>query len=343
VIEAIWVHGIMPTEYYQRRVFRGNALADKSLYLRDREVSTLLAAIDQGADVARLDHLCRFAAECREGGLPVVRLVAAFTGGSTVLLKAGEAEELPPRDLLLRPEKRIPGETGQLWRWREQDRTWTHEHMQLSAASLLQLGNTHSPREPGVLHEAVHDHPEMARFTAGGFASVDAAGGPVPLFATLRLRSVTPGGRLGGVLTAGVDLETGALSPAWSDSMADGEFESHPDSGSVIAGAVVPQWRSLLALALAAHLRFRDVPFGSWEIAWSGAGPVLLEASSHFEASGHVLLAETPFVELCLHRLDRLRREALGMAVRPVAPQGGSCERPLAAGLEGAAIPRARG
>jgi hypothetical protein len=148
---------------------------------------------------------------------------------------------------------------------------------------------------------------------------------PMPLFASMKLQSVTSGGRVCGLLTAGVEMDRGVLTPAWGESMADGEFESHPDSGSVIAGAVVPHWSAIVELAVRAHHKFNDVPFISWEIAVGGSGPVLLEASSHIDSVDHVLPAETAFARLCLRRLDELRRSDLGVhpLTVPVRDQAG--------------------
>jgi hypothetical protein len=317
--DAVWRHGIMPTEYYQRRVFHGRAADNKALYLKERELGALLAAADRGADVARIDHVCRFLAECRGANLPVPKVAAVFSGGGVETAgECGADRALPEKDLLLRPEKWGVGEAGQHWRWNAQRRAWSFEDRVLGGAELLRLGASLSHRGPWLLLEAVHNHPEMSRFTAGGLCSVriatgiDDEGGPMPLFASMMLQSMALGGRVCGVLTAGVEMDRGVLTAAWGESMADGEFESHPDTGSVIAGAVVPQWAGIVDLAVRAHRRFADVPFVSWEVAVGGSGPVLLEASSHLGAFDHVLPAETAFARLCMRRIEQTGRAGSG-------------------------------
>jgi hypothetical protein len=335
VWEAIWLHGIMPTEYYQRRVFRGNAVSDKSLYLREQEIGTLLEAAECGGDSSRINHVCRFVAECRAAGLPVVKPAAVFTGGSVDFsVEGGSPGLLPEKDLLLRPEKWTPGEHGQLWRWNPQRRVWSFEDRSFATDGLLGFCRTLSHRRPWVLLEAVHCHPEMARFTAGGLSivrlatGIETSGNSLPLFASMRLQSVTSGGRVCGVLTSGIEIESGVLTPAWGESMADGEFESHPDSGSVIAGAVVPYWSEIVDLAIRAHQRFSDVPFIAWEITVGGSGPVLLEASTNLGTFDHVLPSETAFADLCLQRLETIKNGPAG-ATTPVTPPAAVASAPV--------------
>jgi hypothetical protein len=329
--DAFWRHGIFPTEYYHHRVYRDEARFAKGHYLCEREMIALLSATARGGDALRVDQMPRFIAECRNAGLPVPRLAAAFSAGHIDLPGGGNGQAvLPEKDLFFRPQVWLPGERGYVWRWNAQARGWNCEGEVLGASALVQRCRSLAGARSFVLLEAVHNHPEMARFTTGGLCSVrvgtgmDARGEPIALFAAMHLPSVAEGGRLGGVLSAGIDLETGQLTPAWGEFMVDGEFDTHPGTGAPIAGATVPKWATVVDLALRAHRHFSDLPFVGWEIAVGGGGSVLLEASTNWGVFPHVLPAQTAFAGLCLERLEAQRRAAIGVHALTTPMRGAS-------------------
>jgi len=322
LLEAAWCHGIFPTEYYHHRVFRGGARADKSRYLNEREIGALLAACDDGAHAVRVDNVFRFLSECRAIGLAVPRTFAAFSGGGCELFCGRDADALPRKDLYFRPEAWQAGATAQIWRWNAQAQRWQHRAESLGAAALIERCRTLAAGRPWLLQECLRNHPDVERFSAGGLCTVRLATGlgetgePMPLFATLHLPACDAAGEASpaGELHAGIDVVNGSLLPAWGEFVSDGEFNSHPATGAVMAGVALPHWRGALELALRAHRNFRDLPFVGWEIGLAAGGAVLIEARTNWGVFHHALAIDSAFPRLCLHRL------ACREAARPQDP-----------------------
>lgn len=333
LLEAAWLHGIFPTEYYHHRVYRGSARADKSRYLNEREIIALLQACDSEGHAARVDNAFRFLSECRSLGLAVPRTFAAFSGGSCELFAGKDAESLPRRDLYFRPEAWGDRGVAQIWRWNPQLARWQHRAESLGAAALIERCRTLAAGQPFLLQECLRNHPDVERFSAGGLCSVrlatglNDAGEPVPLFAALHLPACDPGGAVtpAGELHAGIDVATGQLLTAWGEFVSDGEFDSHPGTGAVMAGVILPHWRGALELALRAHRNFREIPFVGWEIGLAAGGPILLEARSNWGVFHHALAVESAFPQLCLHRLARAETARAGDGRPPASRRG---ERP---------------
>lgn len=322
LLDAVWRHGIFPTEYYHHRVYRGSARADKSRYLNEREIAALLAACDSEGHAARVDNVFRFLSECRTIGLPVPRTFAAFSGGSCEFFAGPEVESLPRKDLFFRPEAWGPRAAAQIWRWNAQAARWQHRAESLGAAALIERCRTLSGGQPYLLQECLRNHPDVERFSAGGLCTVRIATGlaeggePVALFATLHLPACDAGGAVtpAGELHAGIDVSSGELLTAWGEFVSDGEFDSHPGTGAVMRGVVLPHWRGALELAIRAHRNFRQLPFVGWEIGLSAGGPVLLEARSNWGVFHHALAVDSAFPRLCLQRLAHAAAESLGQA-----------------------------
>ncbi|RME67109.1 MAG: hypothetical protein D6781_13880 [Verrucomicrobia bacterium] len=319
LMDAVWRHGIFPTEYYSHRVFAGPARADKSKYLNEREIIALLSAADEGVDTMRLDDVRRFYAECRAAGVRVPRTFALAREGEAELLHLASVTELPRRDLFLRPVDWRSGVDAESWRWSRREQCWSRRGEARDAEGMLERLRQLSrrSRSPMLMQECVSNHPEIARFAMGGLCSVriatasDLDGVPRVLFAAMTM----PGSDWNGVapaavgLTAGIDVASGRLLPAQGEFLVDGEFDVHPGTGASIAGAPVPYWQNMVDLVLRAHARFADIPFVGWEVALTGSGLMILEATTNWGIFPHVLPAETEFARLCLERIERNRAE----------------------------------
>lgn len=106
-----------------------------------------------------------------------------------------------------------------------------------------------------------------------------------------------------------INIEDGSLAPAMGEFLSDGEFHSHPETGAIIDGATVPQWSTVLDLALGAHQQFSKVPFIGWEVGLCGAGPVVVEAGTNWGVFRHVIPTAASFIGLCHERLAQLHPE----------------------------------
>ncbi len=316
--EAVWTHGIFPTEYYHRRVFTTAALADKSRYLSERELLALVSAADRGSDSARIDDPRAFLAECGVRGTPAPRTFALVEDGRVAFLGDSGATAFPHRDLFVRPCTWREGEDGETLRWQAGARAWSFRGERVGPEALAARLGARCGERSHLVQECLRNHPELARFSEGGLCTVRIATGAAPdgapevLFASLAIPGCAPADRpdAGVALVAGIDPGSGVLTAARGAFVTDGEFESHPGNGAVIAGRVVPHWPALRELALATHAHHPRVPFVGWELALTAAGPVLLEASTNWGHFDHVLPAETAFARICLRHLDRQHQEA---------------------------------
>lgn len=316
ILGAAWRHGIFPTEYYHHRIFRWSPDRDRGGYLNERELRALLRACVGRADAARINHLPRFIEECQAAGLPVPRTPALAHGGQVHFAADVAGATMPARDLFLRPAQWRGRESGQHWRWNGQTRTWKFRDESRTAAELLEHVGRLAASRAYVLHESINNHPDIARFSAGGVCvahlatGLDDRGEPQVMFASLHLPASTESGwgPGPGELVAGIDPATGRLDVAMDEFVSDGEFSVHPGTGVMIEGALVPQWSAMVDLALRAHRHFSGLPFVGWRIALSGGGPMLTEANTDWGVFRHVWPAETVFASWCRRRLGELAR-----------------------------------
>jgi alpha-L-glutamate ligase-like protein len=106
------------------------------------------------------------------------------------------------------------------------------------------------PRDVALLEPLLVPHPSMAALTFQGLPDVRVIClGSRPVIAMLRLPTAASGGRANlhqGAIGAAVELETGRVSRAW---LSGRRVTEHPDTGSVLVGATVPEWSSVLHLA----------------------------------------------------------------------------------------------
>jgi len=324
LLDAAWRYGIFPSAYYHHRVFLVGPSGDKARHLSERELGILLAACECGGKGRPVENVFRFLSECRAQGLPTPRTFAAFAGGAAELFAGADGVELPRKDLYFRPERWEEG-GGRIWRWNGQSGRWQHRAESLEAAALFERCRVLAAGRPFLLQECLRNHPDVERFSAGGLCSVrvatglNEAGEPVALLASLRLQACDADGlpTAAGELEAGIDIASGTLQPACGEFVSDGEFDSHPGTGAVMAGVVLPLWRHALELALRAHREFRERSFLGWEIGLTPAGPVLLEASGRWAAFHHAQVMDSPFPQLCVSRLASVeaRRSEFGAGV----------------------------
>jgi hypothetical protein len=85
-----------------------------------------------------------------------------------------------------------------------------------------------------------------------------------------------------GNLACDVDLATGRIGRAVN---AEGTewHETHPESGTPIAGVVIPDWPMYLDIVRTAAPAFSPLTSLGWDVAVSADGPVILEANTSWE------------------------------------------------------------
>lgn len=143
-------------------------------------------------------------------------------------------------------------------------------------------------RQGLIVQEQIRTHPHMAALAGPRLCSVRLVlmlhgGGPEVAVALLKIPVGTNmadnhGER--GNLIADIDSASGRLGTGLTDFGLDfGEVANHPDTGSVIAGTVLPDWQRALDIACRAARTLPGIPLQAWDIALSDRGPVLLEVN----------------------------------------------------------------
>jgi hypothetical protein len=107
--------------------------------------------------------------------------------------------------------------------------------------------------------------------------------------------------KAGGIVSF-IDLRTGQLSDAICDKGGPRRetLQRHPETGSVIAGATVPRWNEIKALALECTRAVAGLAYVGWDIALLEDGPVVIE--------GNAALANPNLVQF--HEPILMRKEA---------------------------------
>jgi hypothetical protein len=132
----------------------------------------------------------------------------------------------------------------------------------------------------------VRPHPELAMLRPGATPTVRLLtllvdGSVVVHAATLKV----PVGDSGvdnlaqGNLVAAVELDTGSVGPA-TDGSGALRFDYHPTTAVAITGRRIPDWPSVLAVALAGAPLLAPRRAIGWDIAVTATGPVVIEANA---------------------------------------------------------------
>jgi hypothetical protein len=116
-------------------------------------------------------------------------------------------------------------------------------------------------------------------------------------------------GRTGNI-SCPVDLERGILGAAVGvspDRLGIVRHDRHPTTGSVFAGTPLPWWREACQLVREAALRFLPVRTIGWDVALTGAGPVIVEGNMAWDPVDDVILGSPSGVKA--HEMPSLLRQ----------------------------------
>jgi hypothetical protein len=271
----------LPDRWRSRKRRFGSSKGRKALlFLNQRNPSPQLQLLDE-------KH--RFAAHCKQVGLPSAPLLAVFAEGHP----DRKLEGLPARHLFSKPAFGSYGEGAISWRYdqsrncffnAENDEKFSQEALVKFLCNLSWSGRV-------ILQEGLTNHAALLPFTNGAlstlriitcltpFASIDIM---PPVFRMPVGRLVVDNFARGGLL-APVDLATGTIcGPVLQKDKCLGvvQIDTHPDSGQKFGGFPVPRWTEAVALARRAHQTVLSVPFIGWDIAILQHGPVLVEANT---------------------------------------------------------------
>ena len=158
------------------------------------------------------------------------------------------------------------------------------------------------------------NHPDLAEVTNGALATARMLTGRLPdgeivlIVATFNMpfrQAITS--TFG--LHSAIDLKTGQLGKGYRYRLLCPGFDAHPGTGAPIIGRMLPDWAEAIALARQAHRVFAATVFLGWDIAFTAAGPVVLEGNSGWDVPTVQMpqrtpLGQTRFVEVCLAHMN---------------------------------------
>lgn len=304
-------HGIFPTEFFHRRVFCEPTRSAMAGFFGEREMIELTRAAARGENTARVTDVLRFFSECRAAGFSVPRTAVFFRHGELEFRATEGPALLPEKDLMVQVIEEHGDQRGERWHWNSLSRQWNCRGESSGARALFERWRRKSHSASLLVQTALNNHPEMARFSAGGLVEIRIAtlreedGGVVPLSAAMHMPSSPAEGSTAthGFLAAAINLPSGTLHRAVGEFISDGEFDLHPETGAVITGTVVPRWPELLDLVQRAHGQFDGISYLRWRIGLAGNGPVILGADSEWEVFSLVSPSATRWAASCLRCL----------------------------------------
>jgi hypothetical protein len=255
-------------------LFRIDSEAALRAYIRrfeDAAINKLLNPLGW-TDRCALADKRRFAERCSAAGLPHPQTIAISERRKIHLFANPDG-----RELVAKP---VDGEGGSGVRMLGMV---ADGHALLARHSELRRSGTVLVVQP-----RIHVHPGLADLALSALPTVrivtmrDEHGRPEVVSATFRCPT-DPEARVdnmkAGGLISPVDLDSGTLGVACFGYGGD-DHASHPVTGAVIAGRVLPDWVAATALAVRAHAEaFSDYVLIGWDVAISNEGPLLIEGN----------------------------------------------------------------
>lgn len=291
---------IKPHEYFAYRLFRPDlSSAERKRFIgswtRDGVYSP-----NNPADAARADYKLTAYELFDRQGLPHPRVRAVVNcrsdyPGCARLAAAEETAEFLRNaryPLFIKPNRSFHGWGAKLIDRFEDGMLHLRDGTQLTpealAAELIGTG------EAMLVQDAIIPHPAIAAMTGGGAATgrvlvLMLDGRPLVHSAVLRIprgKSMIDnfqGGASGNML-AEIDVATGVCRAAVAGiGFKHAIVARHPDSGGMIEGLQIPDWREVVDVLERAASLFPGLMIQGWDIAFGEQGPLLLENNSKSE------------------------------------------------------------
>ncbi len=282
-------HAIASFWYYMFELFLPERRAMAGLYLTAHEtIGPAYSILQPKAGSDGMDDKIWFAEHCHEKGVRAVPVFMHFSGGAAQPLKGG-SEGLPACDLFVKPRSGSGGHRMERWDI-QQDGRYRNAHGEvLSREELTAKLAAQSLKDDFLVQPRLANHPDLDDISNGALATVrlltcrNEQGRAEAVNAAFRMaigNSVVDNFHQGGLATA-VDLETGRIGIASDIGIRPdvGWRDRHPVSGAVFAGRVLPHWREVVELAIAAHEAFPDRIIVGWDVAMLADGACIIEGN----------------------------------------------------------------
>lgn len=303
--------------YYRYRLYRLRNLADAELFFPLNVNMALRSHLYQrlNADTSRLVDKRIFHRVCTAHQLPVAEIVAEFTDGCARAWPDGGEVILPRYDLFSKPAASLCGEGVARWVWQESGHFRGEQAQMLSADELCGHLRALSHSEGSyLLQPRLTNHPAIASLSPGALCTArivtcrEVDGQPEHMLSVFRMPPESDDApadnfALGGFASP-IDGATGSLRDAVRKDLryAAVDYPESLHSGRPFASYRLPQWDSALELCLRAHGVFSEFPSVGWDVAFTPAGPLLLEGNHDWDVvlaqqAGARPLGRTKFID----------------------------------------------
>ncbi|WP_164103331.1 sugar-transfer associated ATP-grasp domain-containing protein [Candidatus Laterigemmans baculatus] len=316
---------IPPLYYYRYRLFDPRNARRAPSYIHADEMSVLfpMLQLDLPSNFPLRDKRAFFESG-RRYGVEVVDVIAAFSDGAVEKWHAGNRDELPLCDVVLKPVDLACGRGFQLWRYDPDQKGWRRNGALLHDKQFIRHCCKASAVRPHILQVRIRNHPLLTPVAAEGLCTIRTvtyrrpSGAAGLLLACLRMPtgSAHVDNFEAGGIAAPIDLKTGILGDAVAKDPTRGPFQFHPDTTAPITGFQVPCFDEAKRLSLRAHAVYPWMPFVGWDVVITPSGPWLLEANPDWcvelaqivsgEPLGETLYPEIYFEHLAAQRHARL-------------------------------------
>ncbi|MBK8160037.1 MAG: hypothetical protein IPK59_15130 [Rhodospirillaceae bacterium] len=321
--------GLAPKTYYLFELFDPARERIAAQYLQRNETKASAYKIMHRHTGHRLSEKLVFHNRCRDLGLPVAPVVFSAIDGAADG-QFVDTTDLPAQDLFIKPRKGSGGRGAEKWQFVAPDFI-DKNGTRLTGAALRQRIIDQSREKPLLVQATLVNHPDLSDINCGTLATIrivtcrNESGQYEVTNAAFRMPRVTGSAvdnfHAGGIAAA-VDISVGRLGPATDLGLSptSGWFETHPVSGALIDGRVLPYWQEARALVERAHPHFSDFAVIGWDVAILPDGPCIIEANGAPDLDIIQRTARQPLGSARLGRLMAwhvkrdLRRSLLGEA-----------------------------
>jgi hypothetical protein len=308
MLAQAWSNNVPPRNYVAYRLHDPRRRDRIARNLYEPELAVVTAHLNRlaGAVGDDVQDKARFAELCRAHGLPCIPTLAVFRNGSQCVPSSPFLPDAP--DLWV---KDLAGSRGSgAARWRREGAAYRHAWNGASCSPAALVAQW--AQADCIVQPCLENHPSLAPLSDGSLVvfriitGIDCAGCVTVVDAMAQLPYGGPAGRqiFAAVGEAG-DLRNPRL--RGRHPIAD-----HPDTGAVLAGAVVPFWRDAIDLVVRAHgsvPEFARFIFLGWDVAITDDGPLLIETNHGWGEFNHQLgdgvpLGDTALTGIALEHLE---------------------------------------
>ncbi len=306
VMEQLWfglIHALPPVAYYTYELYRPERRRWVDHYLHQHEASALLPYLNQDYQHAAMVDKAQFAQLCTQHQLPTVPTLGYCVAGESIWLAPVRA------DIFVKPRDGVRGEDTMHWQRLAADQFQDQRGNLRTWAALVTELEELSQQQAYLVQPCLPNHPAIAALSPGALATARIVTGRTPtgtvetVAATFKMAWQPSIINTHG-LNSPIELTTGCLGRAYSYHPVCPGYDTHPVTGAMITGAILPDWSVALAVAVQAHQLFPGYLFLGWDVAFTLQGPVLLEGNSGWDVvtmqkPQGVGLAQTRFADIC--------------------------------------------